>query len=110
MIYIFLTFCYFVYGTTAKDKDISKETIENSLENFQSITQNMTETLGLPELTKITDQINRETSSIHKNSAQKMAELIWSKLEKHFIVVESLAKESNEHDENVTLCCLIETE
>ena len=39
-----------------------------------------------------------------------MAELIWSKLEKHFIVVESLAKESNEHDENVTLCCLIETE
>ena len=51
MFYIFLTFCYFVYGTTAKDKDISKETIENSLENFQSITQNMTETLGLPELT-----------------------------------------------------------
>ena len=51
MIYNFLIFCYFVFCTTAKDQDISKETIENSLESFQSITQNMTKTLGLPELT-----------------------------------------------------------
>lgn len=39
-----------------------------------------------------------------------MAELIWSKLEKHFLIVESLANESNENDEDVTLCCLINTE
>lgn len=62
MIYNFLIFCYFVFGTTAKDQDISKETIENSLENFQSITQNMTKTLGLPELTVslILSQLNNK--------------------------------------------------